>query len=164
MPLVAGDGHACAIERDGIAVRCFGRDDHGQAAGDAPALLPPSLPPPAATHTCAGAQHSCVARQAPAGSGGGGGAAVRCWGADGWGQSSPPPALAVAGGGEGGRIVALECGAFHTCALVSFTDGGGGGGGGDGGGGGKPVCWGRGPAAQVPGEWAAEPFRSITTG
>ena len=182
----SGDGHTCAIEKGRAVIRCFGRNDFGQA--DAPTMSaertirtdaalpgasPDSPPPPPATATmvCAGALHSCAAWQADPPTAGAAfpHASLRCWGDDRWGQAAPPGPEALRPANP--VVVALACGAFHTCALLAPPADGGriGGGDADAGGAtgdsaGRPVCWGKGAAARVPARWAGELFVSLTAG
>ena len=142
----AGDGHTCAIAEGGAEIHCFGRNDYGQAEAPLPTAPSPSAAAAVASHVCAGAHHSCAAWQAPAAA-----PTVLCWGDDRWGMTRPP----VLGAG---RVTALHCGSFHTCALLTPADDGAAGAGG------RAVCWGRGAAATVPPRWAAEAFVSLTTG
>lgn len=125
--VVAGYGHACV--RDQEAVSCFGEEDGSDTIAcedmeDVPdGVCTPgeriprrwTAPPPAlsAQQLAAGAAHTCALTEA---------GAVRCWGADGWGdgntiwagQTRVPPDLE--------RAVEVSAGGGHSCArLVDDT-------------------------------------------
>ena len=109
-----GFNHSCAITAAGVAY-CWGGDDLGQLGDGAPAASRTSPSAVAGGHTYsvirAGSKHTCALETSTG--------YAYCWGANGFGQSSPPP----------GSFSALSAG-YYTCAIRSAD--------------GSIVCWGEG--------------------
>ena len=123
--LAAGGAHTCAIDSGG-AVRCWGRNDHGQLGlgntvpiGDdeSPGTAVPLAMP--ATQVVTGDAHTCALLSDQT---------VRCWGAGadgrlGYGSTADvgdDGSLAVQGAVDvGGAVRQLAAGAVHTCALLT---------------------------------------------
>ena len=91
--LVVGLGHSCAVTKSGSQVRCWGRDNAGQARppADLGSVVQLSL----------GDFHSCALLVD---------GSVRCWGWDVYGQSSPPDDLAP--------VAQIAVGDEYSCALT----------------------------------------------
>jgi Regulator of chromosome condensation (RCC1) repeat len=130
------DSTACAIDREG-RVRCRGRNDFGQlGTGTRVQALVRSAIPVAglgrARSLAVGLNHTCALTEA---------GEVWCWGAsyDGQlGDGSPVPSSSAAGPtpsspkpvlvkGLAGKVVAIDAGTLHTCAVLES---------------GAVVCWG----------------------
>ena len=84
----AGDEHTCGVLRDG-SVRCWGRDDYGQA----------TPPEGVFASVSAGGRHTCgVLRDG----------SVLCWGDDDDGRATPPE----------GEFASVSAGVSHTCGVL----------------------------------------------
>jgi alpha-tubulin suppressor-like RCC1 family protein len=133
-----GDFHACALVNG--AVKCWGRNNHGQLgiglSGDTSNVpLPVIGLPDGIAQIAAGTEHSCaITAQGEA----------WCWGNNDHGQlgdgattdhAAPAPVM-----GLGGRALSMAAGKEHTCALLED---------------GKVKCWGGGERGQLGnGAWA----------
>ena len=121
--LALGDGHGCALLRDGGGVVCWGQNAHGQlgngGSGDAAAAVAVvddhGMPLSGVTAIVAGANHTCALR---------GDRTVVCWGDDSAGQlgrgaALPGPSVNAVPAPVGlTSIVAIAAGAQHTCAAL----------------------------------------------
>jgi hypothetical protein len=143
--LAIGDGHGCALKRDGT-MACWGKNDHGQlgngTTSDAAAAVPVvdgmAKPVAGITAISAGAAHTCALKSDRT---------VLCWGDDsagqlGYGGSAavnkvPMPAALT-------TITSVAAGAHHTCATINR---------------GETWCWG----ANDSGQLGAAPSAGVST-
>lgn len=127
--IAAGSAHTCAVLEDG-SVRCWGDGQNGRLGlasttnvGDTPARLPDMVPTVslggAAQAVTAGSAHTCV-RMVDG--------AVRCFGLGGDGRLGLGNTVSVGDNelpdavppiGFPGRVLGLEAGGAHTCALLA---------------------------------------------
>jgi Regulator of chromosome condensation (RCC1) repeat len=133
--LALGDGHGCALKRDGT-MACWGRNDHGQlgngttnaAAAAVPVVDDHGMPVAGVTAITAGAAHTCALK---------GDRTVVCWGDDSAGQLGRGGSAAVnvtplpVGLNS---VVAMAAGGRHTCAALTN---------------GAVWCWGANDAGQL---------------
>lgn len=129
--ITAGYRHACAIA--GGVVKCWGPNLFGQLGDSSqqPSLVPVVVPNlgPGATWVQTRMHHTCAITA---------GGVAKCWGMNGNGQlgdgstSTSSPPVIVEGLGSG--VVAINPGAYHTCAMTSE---------------GAVKCWGQGTVGQL---------------
>ena len=134
--LALGDGHGCALVRDG-SVACWGKNDHGQlgngTTGDAAAAVPVvddhGLALGGVTAVVTGAAHSCALKSD---------GTLRCWGDNSSGQLGGGGAQSMVNATPAlvplTSIVAVAAGARHACAALSA---------------GAVWCWGANEAGQL---------------
>lgn len=148
--LAVGDGHGCALRRDGT-VACWGKNDHGQlgngSTNDAAAAVAvvdgQAKPITGITAITAGANHTCALKSDRT---------ALCWGDDASGQQGRggsaavnpvPMAVALT------TITSLSAGARHTCATIMS---------------GEAWCWGAnelGQLAAAPSAGSAMPLEVV---
>lgn len=113
----AGEEHTCGVLTGG-EVQCWGSGGDGQLGNGslldrAVPVTVLGIPPAAGVSVSAGGGHSCALLT---------GGAVRCWGANGYGQlgdgTRTPQSSAVAVSGLGSGVRALATGMHHTCVVM----------------------------------------------
>jgi hypothetical protein len=135
--LAIGDGHGCALKRNGT-MACWGMNDHGQlgsggtafAAAATPVLDNLGMPVAGITAITAGTHHTCALLM---------NRTMQCWGDDSAGQlgrggNSPINSVPAPIGLN--TIVSIAAGARHTCAAIGT---------------GEVYCWGANDAGQIGG-------------
>ena len=108
----AGAAHTCAIEEDGVAVRCWGNASYGRTSGGIVNASETEWNAPF-SQVSAGTYHTCARS----------GGHVHCWGGNQWGQVNDPmlfdppsPGSDIYATTQSGYID-LSAGAYGTCAV-----------------------------------------------